>query len=76
MRTPYDPSIQFKKNKGSSISQPEYARIIGSVMFLMNYARPDIGFAISRLSRYTHNDSKEYWDVLFRLFKYLRGTMD
>ena len=28
------------------------------------------------LSHYTHNPSKEYWDTLFRLLKYLRGTTD
>ena len=38
IRTPHDPIIHLKKNKGPSISQSEYAKIIGSVMFLMNYA--------------------------------------
>ena len=58
--TPYDPSIHLKKNKGSSISQTEYAKIIETVMFLMNYTRLDIAFVVSRWSRYTHNRSKEH----------------
>ena len=33
VRTPYHPSINLKKNKESSVSQTEYAKIIGSVMF-------------------------------------------
>jgi len=37
MRTPYNSNIHFKNNKGFSVSQTEYAKIIGSVMFLMNY---------------------------------------
>jgi len=45
-------------------------------MFLMNYTWLDIIYAASRLSRYTHNPSKEHWDALLRLLKYLRGTMD
>jgi len=61
----YDPSIHLKKNKGSSVSQTEYAKVIGSVMFLMNYTRPNSAYAFSRLSRYTHNPSKENWDALF-----------
>ncbi|KAL0373734.1 UNVERIFIED_CONTAM: Retrovirus-related Pol polyprotein from transposon TNT 1-94 [Sesamum radiatum] len=48
VRTPYDPSICLKKNHGDSVSQAEYAKIIGSVMFLMNYTRPDIAYAVSR----------------------------
>jgi len=76
VRTPYDPIIHLKKDKGPSRSQIKYAKIIGSVMFLMKYIGPDIGYSISRLSRYTHNPSKKHWDVLFQLLKYLRGTMD
>jgi len=29
VRTPYDPSIHLKKNKGSSVSQNEYTKVIG-----------------------------------------------
>ena len=76
VRTLYDPSIHLKENKGASVSQNEYAKIIGSVMFLMNFTRPDIAYAVSRLSRHTHNSSKEHWNVLLRLLKYLRGTID
>ncbi|XP_074267011.1 uncharacterized protein LOC141590312 [Silene latifolia] len=50
-RTPYDASVSLCKNLGDSVSQEEYAKIIGSVMFLMNCTRPDIAYAVSRLSR-------------------------
>ncbi|KAK4384319.1 Retrovirus-related Pol polyprotein from transposon TNT 1-94 [Sesamum angolense] len=73
VRTPYDPSICLKKNNGDIVSQAEYAKIIGSVMFLMNYTRPDIAYDVSRLNRYTHNPNKEKWDTLHRLFRYLKG---
>ncbi|GMI95547.1 hypothetical protein HRI_003224000 [Hibiscus trionum] len=76
VRTPYDSSIHLFKNEGSSVSQMEYAKIIGSLMFLMNYTRPDIAYVVSRLSRYTHNPSNEHWVALRRLLKYLKGTMD
>ena len=42
MRTLFDPSMHLKKNRGSSVSQVEYAKIIGSMMFLMNYTRSNI----------------------------------
>ena len=76
VRTPFDPSTHIKKNRGSSVSQVEYAKIIGSMMFFINYMCPYIAYGISRLSRYTHNPAKEHWDVLHRLLRYLRGTMD
>lgn len=45
-------------------------------MFLMNYTRPDIAYAVSRLSRYPHNSNRKHWSALTRLLRYLRGTMD
>lgn len=42
----------------------------------MNYTRPDIAYAVSRLSRYTHNPSSEHLIALHRLLRHLRGTMD
>ncbi|XP_070049708.1 uncharacterized mitochondrial protein AtMg00810-like [Nicotiana tomentosiformis] len=76
VRTPCDPSIHLRKNKESSISQTEYAKIIGSVIFFMNYTRCDIAYVVSRLSRYTHNPNGEHWNAFHRLLRYLRGTMD
>ena len=58
--TPYNPSINLKKNKESSVSQTKYAKIIGSVMFLMNYTRLDIDYVVSISSRYTCNPSSEH----------------
>ncbi|KAK4391507.1 Retrovirus-related Pol polyprotein from transposon RE1 [Sesamum angolense] len=69
VRTPYDPSICIKKNKGDSMSQAEYAKIIGSFMFLKNYTRPDIAYAVNRLSRYTHNPNNEHSNALRLLLR-------
>ena len=74
--TPYDPSIQLKKNNGDPVSQLKYSQLIGSLLYIANKSRPDIAYAIGRLSRYTHNPSKEHWIALERVFKYLRGTSD
>ena len=74
--TPYDGSLHLKKNNGSAVSQTEYAQIIGSLMYLMNSSRPDIAYAVNRLSRYTHNSNKDHWTALCRVMKYLRGTID
>ncbi|KAM7466339.1 hypothetical protein LguiB_013901 [Lonicera macranthoides] len=74
--TPYDGNTQLKKNKAHSVSQCEYAQIIGSLMYLMNCTRPDIAYAVCRLSRYTQCPNKEHWNALERVAKYLKGTID
>ena len=74
VRTPFYPSRSLKKNNGPSVSQVEYAKIIGTIMFLMNYTRCDIAYVVSRLSRYTHNPNDKHWNALYRLLSYLKGT--
>ncbi|CAB4263242.1 unnamed protein product [Prunus armeniaca] len=76
LSTPYDANTQLKKNKGESVSQSEYAQIIGSLMCLMNCTRPDIAYVVGRLSRYTQSPNKEHWTAISRVLKYLRGTMN
>ena len=74
--TPYDANTHLMKNRGDPMGQAEYAQIIGSLMHLMNFSRPDIVYAVCRLSRYTHNPNNDHWSALARLMKYLRGTMN
>ena len=55
MSIPYDGNIHLMKNRGDPMDQFEHAQIIGSLMHLMNFSRPDIAYVVCRLSRYTHN---------------------
>lgn len=76
VRTPYDPSMSLEKNTGPSVSQLEYAKIIVSVMFLINYTRPGIAYAICKLSHYSHNPSNEHCNALHCLLKYHKGIIN
>ncbi len=74
--TPFDPNVRLKKNLGESISKHKYSQIIGSLMYLSNCTRPDISYAVCKLSRYTCNPSLEHWSAIERIFRYLKGTMN
>jgi hypothetical protein len=76
MSTPYDANTQLKKNKGEATTQLEYARIIESLMHLMNFTRLDISYIICRLSRYTQNFNYEHYMTIVRLMKYFKGIID
>ncbi|XP_048497862.1 secreted RxLR effector protein 161-like [Beta vulgaris subsp. vulgaris] len=60
---------------GESVSQSEYAKVIGSLVYLMNCTRRNIAYAVSKLSRYTHIPSNEHGNALHRLLRYLKGTV-
>ncbi|TYK23174.1 retrotransposon protein, putative, Ty1-copia subclass [Cucumis melo var. makuwa] len=62
------------KNNGDSIAQLEYYRIIGSLMYIMSYTRPDIAYAVSKLSRYTSNPGQDHWKAILRMLGYLKHT--
>ena len=73
-KTPIDLSCTFKENERQSDSQLEYARVLGSLMYIMNCTRPDIACAISKMSRYTSNPNQTHWMVMKRVLGYLKWT--
>jgi hypothetical protein len=74
--TPYDPSLILRKNNRIGRDQLRYSQIIGSLIYLASATRPDISFAMSKLSRFTSNLGDGHWLVLKRVMHYLAGTMD
>ena len=73
--TPFDPNYKLKKNMGDSVSQLEYSRVIGSLMYITNCTRPDIAYSINRLARYTNNLAKEHWFAFVRVLRYFKHTI-
>ena len=72
--TPYDPSVLLRKNRGNARDQLRYSQIIGSLMYLASATRPDIAFAVSKLSRFVSNPGDDHWHALERVMRYLKGT--
>ena len=56
--------------------QLRYSKIIGSLMYLASATRPDISFAVSKLSRFVSNPGDNHWKALKRVMHYLKGTME
>ncbi|GKA74561.1 zinc finger, CCHC-type containing protein [Tanacetum coccineum] len=50
--TPMDKSEKLMPNNGQDVSQLEYSRVIGCLMYVMTCTRPDIAFAVDKLSSY------------------------
>jgi hypothetical protein len=73
--TLYDPSVSLRKNRRIARDQLRYSQIIGSPMYLANATRPDISYAVSKLSRFVSNPGEDHWQALERVLRYLKGTM-
>ena len=44
-------------------------------MCLASATRPDISFAVRKLSRFMSNPGNDHWHALERVMRYLNGTM-
>src|SRR4051812_5132182 len=75
-QTPYDPSVLIRKSKGTAIDQLRYSQIVGSLQYLASATRPDIAFAISKLSRFVSKPGDVHWRDLEIVMRYLKGTMN
>ncbi|GJW52812.1 zinc finger, CCHC-type containing protein [Tanacetum coccineum] len=52
--TPMDTSEKLMRSNGQAVSQLEYSRVIGCLMYAMTCTRHDIAFAMGKLSRLTY----------------------
>jgi hypothetical protein len=76
VNTPFDSNHKLIENTGRAIAQLEYASVIGSMMYVMYCTKPDVAFAVNRLSRYTSSPSVEHWKAIARVLDYLKKTKD
>jgi hypothetical protein len=74
--TPYDASLVLRKNLRIMVDQLRYSQIIGSLMYLASATRPNIAYAVSKLSRFVSNPRSEHWRALEREMSYLVGTIN
>ena len=77
-RLPDTPMIStyFKasETKASHQSIHAYQQRVGSALFAAIITRPDIAFAISKLSQFCINPSEEHHQAVMRVLEYLYGT--
>jgi hypothetical protein len=67
--------VILRKNHRISRDQLRYSQIVGSLMYLASATRPDVSFAVSKLSRFVSNLEDIHWSALERVLRYLKGTM-
>jgi Reverse transcriptase (RNA-dependent DNA polymerase) len=74
--TPMATSPALSKFEGISMSDPLLDRnIIGALQYA-TISRPDIAFAVNRVSQFMHNPSELHWVAVKRILRYLNGSLD
>lgn len=70
--TPIDPNVKFDRTS-NLVDRGRYQRLVGKLIYL-SHTRPDIAFAVSRVSQYMHSPTEEHLEAVFRVLRYLKGT--
>ena len=53
-----------------------YQEAVGSLMYMSLGTRPDITYAVQTISRFSKNPGQLHWEVVKRIFRYLKGTKE
>ncbi|KAI4347747.1 hypothetical protein L6164_008530 [Bauhinia variegata] len=67
-------SLSHEKIGKEEMKKVPYASVVGSLMYAMVCTRPNVAHAVGVVSRYLSNPSKEHWQVVKWILRYLRGT--
>ena len=68
-------SVSLKLNDGSAAVNPtEYRKVIGALQYL-SLTRPNISFAVNKLSQLMHCPSTIHWTATKQLLRYLKYTI-
>lgn len=73
--TPMATTPKLSLHSGTRLPDPtEYRAVVGSLQYLA-FTRPDLSYAVNKLSRYMHMPTTEHWQAVKRILRYLAGTI-
>ncbi|OIT38350.1 putative mitochondrial protein, partial [Nicotiana attenuata] len=74
-KTPISNSDLLKLNDGADLTDAtRYRRVLDRLQYL-SFNRPDISYAVNKLSQFMQSPSDLHWNVVKRVLRYLRGTI-
>ncbi|KAI3633889.1 hypothetical protein MIR68_008221 [Amoeboaphelidium protococcarum] len=72
--TPANDKLDQSKNSG--VDKAQYRFIVGALMYLMVATRPDLAYAVGKLSSQLQDPSNELLQLAKRVLRYLKGTQE
>ncbi|KAK2577970.1 hypothetical protein KPH14_012744 [Odynerus spinipes] len=52
-----------------------FLEAVGCLLYLSQVSRPDIAYAVNRVSSFSKSPSIEHWNTVKRIFRFLKGTL-
>ena len=77
--TPLDPSLPLRSAGPDDVVLDDptlYQEIVGSLIYLATYSRPDIAYASGKLSQFMSNPTATHLKAARRVLRYIKGQRD
>ncbi|XP_023909523.2 uncharacterized mitochondrial protein AtMg00810-like [Quercus suber] len=72
-KVPMDPTLKLSKHKGDVLHDPsQYRRLVGRLLYL-TITRPDITFAVHKLSQFMAKPRKPHYATALKILHYLKN---
>ena len=78
MHTPADSNLKLvtPTQTEASISKFPYRKLVGALMYVATYTRPDIEHAVGEVAKFCENYGKPHWAADRRILEHLKTTQD
>ena len=70
------PSAYENDDDDEIIDEPEYRAIVGCMIYAMTCTRPDLSWAVTRLSQRLSRPGSGDWVLLKQVLRYIKGTIE
>ena len=69
-----DRVVSSHSEKLATDDKKRYQQLIGCLLYLMHCTRPDLAYAVIRLSHFSSCPEKHHWEAAKRILRYLKAT--
>lgn len=74
--TPMSTSCILSKFEGTDFDNPQLYRSTVGALHYLGFTRPDIAFAVHRVSKFMHQPKDTHWQAVKRILRYLKSTIN
>ncbi|WVZ50486.1 hypothetical protein U9M48_001732 [Paspalum notatum var. saurae] len=74
--TPVDTKPKLSINDGTPMADASFYRSIAGALQYLTMTRPDIAYAVNQICLYMHAPRDAHWNLVKRILRYVRGTLD